>query len=44
MKLYNKLISIQYGDEADVFGWITIVEQDKRQSRGMNKKKKKQIE
>jgi branched-chain amino acid aminotransferase len=26
MKLYNKLISIQYGDEADSFGWITIVE------------------
>ena len=26
MKLYNKLISIQYGDEADPFGWITIVE------------------
>jgi branched-chain amino acid aminotransferase len=26
MKLYNKLISIQYGDEADEFGWITIVE------------------
>jgi branched-chain amino acid aminotransferase len=26
MKLYNKLISIQYGDEADTFGWITIVE------------------
>jgi branched-chain amino acid aminotransferase len=26
MKLYNKLISIQYGDEADTFGWISIVE------------------
>jgi branched-chain amino acid aminotransferase len=26
MKLYNKLIAIQYGDEADTFGWITIVE------------------
>jgi branched-chain amino acid aminotransferase len=26
MKLYNKLISIQYGDAPDEFGWITIVE------------------
>ena len=26
MKLYKKLISIQYGDEPDPFGWITIVE------------------
>ncbi|MBA4321790.1 MAG: branched chain amino acid aminotransferase [Odoribacter sp.] len=26
MKLYNKLIGIQYGDEADSFGWITILE------------------
>jgi branched-chain amino acid aminotransferase len=26
MKLYNKLVSIQYGDAADEFGWITIVE------------------
>jgi branched-chain amino acid aminotransferase len=26
MKLYNKLIAIQYGDEPDPFGWITIVE------------------
>ncbi len=26
MKLYNKLVSIQYGDEPDEFGWITIVE------------------
>jgi branched-chain amino acid aminotransferase len=26
MKLYNKLIGIQYGDEADEFGWMTIVE------------------
>jgi branched-chain amino acid aminotransferase len=26
MKLYNKLISIQYGDALDEFGWITIVE------------------
>lgn len=26
MRLYNKLVSIQYGDEPDPFGWITIVE------------------
>ena len=26
MKLYNRLVSIQYGDEPDSFGWITIVE------------------
>jgi branched-chain amino acid aminotransferase len=26
MKLYNKLISIQNGDEPDPFGWVTIVE------------------
>jgi branched-chain amino acid aminotransferase len=26
MKLYNKLVAIQYGDEKDEFGWITIVE------------------
>jgi branched-chain amino acid aminotransferase len=26
MKLYNKLTSIQYGDEPDDFGWISIVE------------------
>jgi branched-chain amino acid aminotransferase len=26
MKLYNKLIAIQYGDEPDPFGWITVVE------------------
>jgi branched-chain amino acid aminotransferase len=26
MKLYNKLIAIQYGDEEDTFGWITVVE------------------
>jgi branched-chain amino acid aminotransferase len=26
MKLYNKLVSIQYGDIPDEFGWITIVE------------------
>lgn len=26
MKLYNKLVSIQNGDEPDEFGWITIVE------------------
>ncbi|MDR1698523.1 MAG: branched-chain amino acid aminotransferase [Prevotellaceae bacterium] len=24
--LYNKLRAIQYGDEADTFGWVTIVE------------------
>lgn len=26
MKLYNKLVGIQYGDEPDDFGWMTIVE------------------
>jgi branched-chain amino acid aminotransferase len=26
MKLYNKLTSIQCGDEPDIFGWITVVE------------------
>lgn len=26
MKLYNKLISIQYGDDPDTYGWISIVE------------------
>jgi len=26
MKLYNKLVDIQYGDEPDTFGWITIIE------------------
>ncbi len=26
MKLYNKLISVQNGDEPDEFGWVTIVE------------------
>ena len=26
MKLYNKLVSIQYGDVADEFGWITFVD------------------
>jgi len=26
MKLYNKLVSIQYGDEPDEFDWITIVD------------------
>ena len=25
-KLYNKLRGIQYGDEPDVYGWVTIVE------------------
>jgi len=25
MRLYNKLVSIQYGDEPDEFGWITVV-------------------
>ena len=25
-KLYNKLRAIQYGDEADKYGWITIIE------------------
>jgi branched-chain amino acid aminotransferase len=26
MKLYNRLVGIQYGDEPDEFGWISIVE------------------
>jgi branched-chain amino acid aminotransferase len=26
MRLYNKLVAMQYGDEKDEFGWITIVE------------------
>ncbi|MCU0378310.1 MAG: branched-chain-amino-acid transaminase [Bacteroidales bacterium] len=26
LKLFNKLIAIQYGDEPDEFGWVTIVE------------------
>jgi branched-chain amino acid aminotransferase len=26
MKLYNKLVAIQNGDEPDPFGWVTIVE------------------
>jgi branched-chain amino acid aminotransferase len=26
MKLYNRLIALQYGDEPDPFGWITIVD------------------
>ncbi len=26
MKLYNKLVSIQNGDESDQFGWVTILE------------------
>ncbi|MGQ9619751.1 MAG: branched-chain amino acid aminotransferase [Bacteroidales bacterium] len=26
LKLYNRLIAIQYGDEPDPFGWITILE------------------
>jgi len=26
LKLYNKLISVQYGDEPDDFGWITFVD------------------
>ena len=26
MKLYNRLVSIQNGDEPDTFGWITIVD------------------
>jgi len=26
MKLYNRLMALQYGDEPDPFGWITIVE------------------
>ena len=26
MDLYNKLISIQNGDEPDAFGWVTVLE------------------
>ncbi|HEX2920727.1 MAG TPA: branched-chain amino acid aminotransferase [Bacteroidales bacterium] len=26
MKLYNKLVAIQYGDEPDPFGWITVLD------------------
>ncbi len=26
MKLFNKLVGIQYGDEPDEFGWMTVVE------------------
>ena len=26
LKLYNKLVAIQNGDENDPFGWITIVD------------------
>jgi branched-chain amino acid aminotransferase len=26
MKLYNKLVSIQHGDDPDTYGWITIVD------------------
>ena len=26
MKLYNKLVAIQYGDEPDEFGWITVLD------------------
>jgi branched-chain amino acid aminotransferase len=26
MKLYNNLVSLQYGDQPDDFGWITVVE------------------
>jgi len=26
MKLYHKLVNIQYGDEPDIFGWNTIIE------------------
>jgi branched-chain amino acid aminotransferase len=25
MKLYKKLIAIQYGDEPDTFGWVTVI-------------------
>jgi branched-chain amino acid aminotransferase len=25
-KLYNKLRAIQYGDEADPYGWVTVIE------------------
>jgi branched-chain amino acid aminotransferase len=26
MKLYNKLVALQYGDEPDAFGWITVLD------------------
>jgi branched-chain amino acid aminotransferase len=26
MKLYNRLVAIQYGDEKDEFGWMTVVD------------------
>jgi branched-chain amino acid aminotransferase len=26
LKLYNKLVAIQNGDEPDQFGWMTVVE------------------
>jgi branched-chain amino acid aminotransferase len=26
MKLYNRLVAIQYGDEPDPFGWITVLD------------------
>jgi branched-chain amino acid aminotransferase len=26
IKLYNKLVAIQYGDEPDTFGWITVID------------------
>jgi branched-chain amino acid aminotransferase len=26
LKLYNKLVSIQYGDEPDTHGWMTVVD------------------
>jgi len=26
VKLYNKLVAIQYGDEPDPFGWIEIID------------------
>ena len=26
MKLYNKLLAIQNGDEPDQFGWVTVLE------------------
>jgi len=26
MRLYNKLIGIQYGEEPDDFGWMTVLE------------------
>jgi branched-chain amino acid aminotransferase len=26
LKLYNRLMALQYGDEPDPFGWITIVD------------------